>query len=166
MSVVIGIDQSYNSTGVCILDENKNVVDLFKIVTPPSVGDIFARAHTLATTLGGLVGTHMPIGIGLEGLAFAMTGDATRDLAGLQFVIVNTLRYEYDYNRIVIPSPNTVKKLATGKGNSNKEALYSALPEEIRKRIEEKNYRKTTGMYDVTDAYWIAVYTLEHFRTE
>jgi Holliday junction resolvasome RuvABC endonuclease subunit len=159
MSVVIGIDQSYNSTGVCILDENKNVVDLFKIVTPPSVGDIFARAHTLATTLGGLVGTYMPIGIGLEGLAFAMTGDATRDLAGLQFVIVNTLRYEYDYNRIVIPSPNTVKKLATGKGNSNKEALYSALPEEIRKRIEEKNYRKTTGMYDVTDA-------LEHFRTE
>lgn len=164
MAIVIGIDQSYNSTGVCVMDSDRNVLELFTIKTPASVGDVFARATSLANQIAPLVGKYMPIGIGLEGLAFAMMGDATRDLAGLQFTIVNKLRYEYSYDSIVIPTPNTVKKLATGSGKAKKEALYEALPEDVRKLIEAKNYRKTTGMYDVTDAYWIAVYTLEHFH--
>lgn len=166
MGIVIGIDQSYNSTGICVLNDDMAVLELYTIKTPASVGDIFDRAEAVATAVAELTIKYMPIGIGLEGLAFAMMGDATRDLAGLQFIIVNKLRYAYDYKRIVIPTPNTVKKLATGKGNSKKEALYDALPEDVKKRIEANNYKKTTGMYDVTDAYWIAVYTLKHFRTE
>lgn len=163
MSIVIGIDQSYNSTGVCVMDSDKRVLDLFIIKIPTSVGDIFARANAVADKIAALLSKYMPIGIGLEGLAFAMMGDATRDLAGLQFTVVNKLRYAYDFHQIVIPPPNTVKKLATGMGNAKKEALYEALPEEIKKLIEEKNYKKTTGRYDATDSYWIAVYTLEHF---
>lgn len=166
MGIVIGIDQSYNSTGVCVMNSDRQVLELFTIRTPASVGDIFDRAEVVATAIAELTIKYMPIGVGLEGLAFAMMGDATRDLAGLQFIIVNKLRYTYDFKRIVIPTPNTVKKLATGKGNSKKEALYDALPEDVQKRIEANNYKKTTGMYDVTDAYWIAIYTLEHFRTE
>lgn len=166
MGIVIGIDQSYTSTGVCVMNSDKQVLELFTIKTPASVGDIFARANAIADQVAQLVSKYMPIGIGLEGLAFAMTGDATRDLAGLQHTIVNKLRYSHNYDKIVIPTPNTVKKIATGKGNSKKEALHEALPEEIRKRIEASNYRKTTGMYDVTDAYWIAIYTLGHFGTE
>ena len=163
MGIVIEIDQSDNSTGVCVMNSDRQVLELFTIRTPASVGDIFDRAEAVATAVAELTIKYMPIGIGLEGLAFAMIVNATRDFAGLQFVIVNKLRYAYDFKRIVIPTPNTVKKLATGKGNSKKEALYEALPEDVKKRIEANNYKKTTGMYDVTDAYWIAMYTLEHF---
>lgn len=166
MGVVIGIDQSYTSTGVCVMTDDKEVLELYTMRTPVTVGDVFARADAVSNKLAAVVTKYTPIGIGLEGLAFAMTGSATRDLAGLQFTVVNKLRYAYGFHNIVIPSPNTVKKLATGKGNAKKDALYDALPDDIKKRIEASNYRKTTGMYDVTDAYWIAVYTLEHFRTE
>ena len=165
MSIVIGIDQSYTSTGICVLNSDKQILELSTLTAAISVGDIFARANHIADEVCKLVEKYSPIGVGIEGLAYAMTGDATRDLAGLLFVIVNKLRYTHKFDKITSVPPNTLKKMATGKGNAKKEMLYTALPEDVKKLIEAKNYRKTTGMYDVTDAYWIAIYTLGHFQT-
>jgi Holliday junction resolvasome RuvABC endonuclease subunit len=161
---VIGIDQSYKSAGVCIMDDTFAVADMYTIKSDSSQGDIFFRANAIAEAVAAAVKKHTPVYLGLEGLAFAKFGDATRDLAGLQFVIVNTLRYKYKFEAIVIPSPNEVKKYATGKGNSDKEAVFKALPDNVRKTLEEKNYRKTTGLYDIADAYWIARYALEFYK--
>jgi Holliday junction resolvasome RuvABC endonuclease subunit len=77
---------------------------------------------------------------------------------------VTQLRYRFGFDVIVIPPPNELKKYATGKGNADKELMHSSLPEDIRKRLEEKNYRKTTGLYDIADAYWLARYALEHHQ--
>lgn len=165
MSIIIGIDQSYTSTGVCVINSDKQVLELFTITASTSIGDTFARSNYIADEICKLVTKHSPVGVGMEGLAYAMTGDATRDLAGLLFVVVNKLRYVHNYDNIITIPPNTLKKLATGKGNAKKELLYIALPEDVKKLIEANNYRKTTGMYDVTDAYWIAIYTLGHFHT-
>jgi Holliday junction resolvasome RuvABC endonuclease subunit len=164
MAYVIGIDQSYKSAGVCIMDETFTVKDMYTIKTDKTQGDVFYRANIIAQAVAGIVKQYDPVFLGLEGLAFAKFGDATRDLAGLQFTIVNTLRYSYKFDKIVIPTPNEVKKYATGKGNADKEAVYDALPEDIRKTLEEKNYRKTTGLYDIADAYWIAKYALEFYQ--
>jgi Holliday junction resolvasome RuvABC endonuclease subunit len=85
-----------------------------------------------------------------------MRGNATRDLAGLQFVIINKLRFKGTYSVDII-APNAVKKLATGNGKAKKQELYEALPESTQKAFDELGVKKTTGRYDLTDAYWIAM---------
>ena len=59
--------------------------------------------------------------------------------------------------------PNTVKKVATGKGKADKQELYEALPLKPQALFSEKmGLKKTTGLYDLTDAYWIGVATQEN----
>ena len=65
---------------------------------------------------------------------------------------------------MVIISPNLVKKFATCKGGADKAAMVEAMPEKLVDEIKEANYKKTTGLYDIADAYWIAKYTLEEYK--
>lgn len=155
----LGIDQSFTSTGYSILDENNQIVDFGRIITTEEAqGDVFERAYFVAYYVGVLYQAHLPKLVALEGLAFSKFGDATRDLAGLQFTIVNYLRnvIQIPKEEILIPTPNTVKKFATGKGNSNKDALVDSLPKDVLQLFKDRKYKKTTGLTDVTDAYWIA----------
>ena len=112
---VFGIDQSYTSSGLIIV-EQEQVVHAQKYVSDTST-DKPARAWKIAHYIGSLVDKHKPDVVALEGLAFGMRGDATRDLAGLQFVISCILRYQHNKDVIVV-SPRTVKKIATGNGTS------------------------------------------------
>lgn len=163
----LGIDQSFTSTGYVVLDENNQMIDFGRIITnEEQQGDVFDRAHFIASYIGVLYLAHTPQLIGLEGLAFSKFGDATRDLAGLQFTIVNYLRNNMKIKKddMLIPTPNTVKKFATGKGNSNKDALVDSLPKDVLQLFKDRKYKKTTGLTDVTDAYWIARITVDAYH--
>jgi len=164
MATIIGIDQSYTSCGIVVIQDG-TMVHHERVVTPIAM-DVYDRANYLAHHINGVVGNYTnfdndptvwPV-IGIEGLAFGMRGNATRDLAGLLFVIITTLRNCNGDLKIGIVSPLTVKKFATGKGKADKKQLYEKLPDDV-KTILETNYKKTTGLYDLTDAYWIAKYT-------
>lgn len=161
---ILGIDQSYTSSGICILNLDGSVKDVQLIKTDSTIGDVFARANHIANRVNQLRSENKSVQVGLEGLAFSKVGDATRDLAGLQFTIVTYLRYSQQFSDISVPSPNEVKKFATGKGNADKAMMHAALPEEVKVLLDAKKYRKTTGLYDVTDAYWIAKYALEVYK--
>lgn len=161
----LGVDQSFTSSGYVILDENDNIIDFGRICTTSEHGDVFDRAWLVAKTIGMLYQAHNPTFVGIEGLAFSKFGDATRDLAGLQFTIVNYLQYvvHCPKEKIIIPSPNEIKKFATGKGNANKDLMVASLPKEVVKLFETRNYKKTTGLTDVTDSYWISKIILAHY---
>ena len=149
---ILGIDQSYTSSGLVVL-KGKKVLHAEKFVSDSST-DKPARAWEIAQHIGKLVDQHRPDVVALEGLAFGMRGDATRDLAGLQFVIVCVLRNHG--KECIIVSPRTVKKIATGNGRADKMELYNHLPKSTQKLFEEMGLKKTTGLLDLTDAYWIA----------
>lgn len=155
---ILSIDQSYTNTGYCVLDETE-MLDC-GLISSSKDDDIFKRAFNIAYQLVTLADSHQPTILALEGLAFSMRGNATRDLAGLQFTIVNALRIN-GYPVTIVP-PNVVKKTATGKGNAKKEVLLEALPEQIRYHFEENvGAKKSRGLYDLTDAYWIGKSTLQ-----
>lgn len=163
MTYFLGIDQSFNSCGVVVLDEKKKIVEATTIKSSKEQ-DIFDRAWFIADQLSSkFITKYVPEFIGLEGLAFSKFGDATRDLAGLQFTIVNYLRQRHTYGSgdLLIVSPNTLKKFATTKGNAKKEQMVASLPKNVLESFQKQNYKKTTGLYDVTDAYWIARYIIE-----
>lgn len=150
---ILGIDQSYNSCGVIIL-EGEQLVHAERFVSNKDT-DIYQRAWDIANKVSEVAVKFNVDFVAIEGLAFSKFGDATRDLAGLQFVIITTLRFINNYEVIVI-SPNAVKKVATGAGNASKDMMVDALPNEIKAHFDTMKLKKTTGLYDLTDAYFIA----------
>lgn len=162
--VVMGIDQSFTSSGIVLINEHEAVIETFRI-TSNKENDIFARAYGIANEISSIVGRFNPDIIGLEGLAFSKFGDATRDLAGLQFVIVTRLRYTHKYDNLVVVTPNALKKYATAKGGANKNDMVDALPPNVLESFKQ-SYKKTSGLYDITDGYWIAKYSLDTLKKQ
>ncbi len=150
---ILGLDQSFTSTGWVIIEDN-NFVDCGIISTKPSDGDIFTRARTIASNISDIADSNGIETVYLEGLAFGSTGDATRQLSGLQFLIVDTLR-PIEVN--IVP-PTTLKKFASNKGNASKLEMYESLPNDIKSRFVDRKLLKTKGLYDCTDAYFLASY--------
>lgn len=115
--------------------------------------DKFERAWEVTSRIRELAQQYPPDVIGFEGLAYAKNGNATRDLAGLLFTTVTILRYIDRYN-VEVVAPTEVKKTAV-KGNASKDELVEALPDEIRHEFDAIGVKKTTGLRDLSDAYWI-----------
>jgi len=152
----LGIDQSYTCTGIVVIVDGE-VVHKATFASPKAL-TIYQRANYLAKTILTEAEFHKPDTIGIEGLAFGMRGDATRDLAGLQFVIMDKLQFEGGY-KVDVVAPNAVKKFATGNGRAKKQELFESLPEKTQKEFLDFGVTKTKGLYDLTDAYWIAKLT-------
>lgn len=156
----IGIDQSYTSTGFVVLDEQKNLIDC-NILSTPKTDDIFKRAWELSEAIITGISKYPDAKLAIEGLAFSMRGNATRDLAGLQFSIITKINFILNRD-ITIVAPPTLKKSATGSGKASKEEMIDALPKNILEVFtKEKNWKKSRGLTDVTDAYFLARYLID-----
>lgn len=115
----------------------------------------FAQSYEIALHLAQHIDTYNPDVIAIEGLAFGMRGNVTRDLGGLQFVIIAHLQ-EVMNKFVDIVAPTSVKKFATGSGRAKKEDMIENLPSEIHTYFINLGVKKTTGLSDLADAYWIA----------
>ena len=156
----LGIDQSFTSTGWCLFEDD--VLLKYGIVTSSKNDNIFDRMFHVSCMVEEIASKHKVSGVALEGLPFMSRSNVTRDLAGLQAVIVtNLIQFELDTDLFIIP-PTTVKKLATGSGKADKVEMFEALPDEIRKQFEKTP--KTKGRYDITDAYWIGVEGIKRYN--
>lgn len=156
--VVLGIDQSLRSTGLCIADGKS--IEFEVISSKANKEDVFEKFKTskhIADRIIKICETHQIEKIHIEGLAFGgNANNSNRDLAGLQYVIVTRILDRYPDMPIKIITPTSLKKFATGKGNSKKDLVFEALPEDIMERLLE--YPKTRGRFDLADAYWLAVF--------
>jgi len=152
--MILGIDQSYTRLGFCVLDGEQEVVE-FGTFTTDTKQDIYDRAATAAQFVVDKMLEHNITELHIEGLAFGMVGNATRDLAGLLFIIVSTVRRLTKSPTICIIAPTAAKKTATGSGKAHKKEMIESLPLNVAVRFKE-SYKKTTGLPDIADAYWIA----------
>lgn len=158
MTIYIGIDQSYRNSGIVMIDYNDSVIKFDVVQTLKEDGDYFSRSKIASESIVRCVQTVDEYsegnveGIAIEGLSFGTKGIMLQNLAGLQWMIINGLRDAgYDPK---IYTPSTVKKLATGSGKADKQAMTDALPEKVRKMFE--TVTKTNGREDLADAYWLA----------
>lgn len=149
---ILAIDQSFTSSGLIVFDGD-NIIHAERYVSDTDK-DIYERAWDVATRCVDVAKQFKVEYIGIEGLAFSKFGDATRDLAGLQFAIIARLRFVEGLDVVIVP-PNTVKKVATGSGRAKKTELLENLPGDVRAMFDQMNLKKTTGLLDLTDAYWI-----------
>ena len=160
---VLGIDQSLTSTGWCYTENGKMLG--YGLINTPKELNKFKRMAMVADKLYEVLKElpRRPDRVIIEGLAFGNSiGNTSRDLAGLQAVIacefqleVGDFIYEIDKD-LFVPAPTTIKKLATGKGNSKKDVLFDCLPDDVKAIFG--NIPKTKGRFDLTDAYWLSQY--------
>jgi Holliday junction resolvasome RuvABC endonuclease subunit len=155
MHRTLGFDQSYTNSGFCITDVTGDVLEFGTFKSTKAL-DVYDRAKQVAQFIIDMVNKHNVNHVNLEGLAFGICGDATRDLAGLLFVIITTLRRCCPAVTHSIHAPTSVKKKATGSGKAEKALMINSLPASLLMQIEEAGYRKTTGQADIADAYWLS----------
>lgn len=160
MKTILGIDQSYTSSGYCLINEASDVIAFGQIKSDKTL-NTYDRALNTALSICQLIHIHTPSEINIEGLAFGIRGDATRDLAGLLFTIVNVIKMKHPSTSVTAYAPTSIKKDATGSGKADKTAMINALPEDFRRRILEAGFKKTTGLADIADAYFIARMSLK-----
>ena len=140
---ILGIDQSYNSTGIVIL--NNGILESFKVIkVDKKIDNIYDKALTIALEISIIIEENNINDIHIEGLGFGSVGSATRDLAGLQFSIINICKLKNPNLKFLILSPNTVKKFATGSGKASKTEMIDALPIDIKQLFLDKNYKKSS----------------------
>jgi Holliday junction resolvasome RuvABC endonuclease subunit len=152
----IGIDQSFTSTGLWSSSTNNHKVINTKPVDKKDQLEVFKRARYITNEVIAFIieeGDDVT-DVNIEGLSFAARGDATRSLAILQGLIVDSLISYHRPLRIRIITPTSLKKLATDDGRADKDKMFEYLPDDIKKVIEA--IPKSKGRGDLTDAYWLS----------
>ena len=111
----------------------------------------------IETECGVVKGLNEPLKIVIEGYSMGSKGKVFHiaENAGL-------LKYKLYKKKISFetPAPTTVKKFATGKGNSNKEAMYEAFFDDTSIDLEKilDCKRDKNPVNDIVDAYWMCKY--------
>ncbi len=153
---IISIDQSYTCCAYTIFNDGN--METFGTIRSNKDHTKFQRALYVATSLLTVYNDCHPDVLCIEGLSFGATGNVTRDLAGLLFTIINIINNEHDNLRYYLFAPTTVKKTATGSGRASKQEMIDVLPDDIKDQFIHSGYRKTTGLADLSDAFWIGTH--------
>jgi len=153
--ILMSIDQSLSSTGVMIWGKEL----LWFRLTSSKEEDVTTRITSITKQLKDLCLKHNVTDIVIESLPYGINSTSVRPLAGLYYCISTMCKdLRIPFNEANVTG---VKKLATGSGKAKKadmiDAFINAAPE-LHEGITSKNIRKTTGLADLADAYWIGVY--------
>jgi Holliday junction resolvasome RuvABC endonuclease subunit len=155
--IILGIDQSYTSCGIVVRNTEIAAPIHVQIATSEKSDNIFTRALAISDAIQTTIAEYPADVIVLEDLAFGSIGNATRQLAGLQYVIITNIKRSYPKIPIHIVPPTTLKKFATGSGKSKKPQMYESLPDDIKALFTTLGIKKK-NIGDVTDAYWLSQY--------
>jgi Holliday junction resolvasome RuvABC endonuclease subunit len=155
--ITIGIDQSISSSGVVVMDDGVMIHhELVRLPPVKGFREKVVKMQSIADALVSIAREYKADEVYIEELAYAATGDAAKDLAGLFAIILRTFLFDLPEVSVNLVNPKWLKKIATKNGNAKKEMMFDALPEHIQGIFGE--YPKTKGRFDLTDAYFIAYY--------
>ena len=187
LKTIVGIDYSLNSPAICVADTNfkfedcqfyfltskkKNIGSLSKNITGyehkeyndpierfKNISDwVLQRIHTMSNVQRGM-------DIYIEGYSFGSKGQAIFQIAencGILKYRLSELKLTY---ATIVPS--VVKKMASGKGNADKEKMYETFTQETKvdlKKIFDME-KLNNPVTDIIDSYYIARYGYENSKS-
>lgn len=123
---VLGVDPSLTSTGLAWIGADGGPV-LLTSTTKATGKGIDRKLDRLRHQVDAVVGAARNVDLVLiESPSFGSQGSATRDLAGLWWLIVNELRADR-HRPLGVVTPSTLKRWAVGRGNADKFAVGQAI---------------------------------------
>ena len=138
--ILLGIDPSLASSGICLMSEIGQVLDSLVIKTD-KVGT--ERLSFFRQSFINLISIRSEINVFIEGYSFGSGGkrESMAELGG----VIRLMLYDQAINFIEVP-PKTLKKFATGNGNADKILMGVQL-------MKEFGLEYPTS--DQTDAFWL-----------
>lgn len=154
--IVAGVDPSITGTGIAVVTGHRGMVPLTeRIRTTPDDGPLLHRMrYVVAETFSTVADAEVVV---IEGLSLGSKGSATRDLAGLWWMLVNALTTKerlQPRRRVAVVAPGTLKKWATGSGRATKA--------EVRDHVTRRWPLAGRISYDEADALALASMGLHH----
>jgi Holliday junction resolvasome, endonuclease subunit len=142
--IILGIDPSLTSTGICVMSEDGRVLESLAIKPDCKGPERLAFFRQSLVNLIGLRGSR--INAFIEGYAFGANNqrEALGELGG----VLRITLYDQCIDMTIVP-PTRLKQFATGKGNADKIAMGVAL-------MKEFGLEYPTS--DQTDAFWLAIF--------
>lgn len=178
MKKYIGIDNSLTSPGIVCLDENGKIDwmryyshktkwdgklgdNLYGIPYPPYTSEE-ERIYKLSSMTTSLVEAEIKEGhdvsVVIEGYSFGSTGMRLFQIAENTGLLKNMLWLRGI--KFCVTPPTTIKKLATGKGNAQKQVVYDCFCVETGLNLHDvfgfKSNKAVNPISDIADAYWMA----------
>ena len=151
MGSLLAIDQSITCTAWVIFEGDQYDMTSFgciKTKKDTSRNNLYRRSSEICGVL-----RHLSTQVDTlvrEGLGFGLSNsNASRDLAYLVGAI------ERDCGPFFEVAPTQLKKFSTGSGKADKQDMIEALPEYILTQFMDAGYKKSTGLSDLADAYFI-----------
>jgi len=145
----VGIDPSFNSTGIIVLDENAEIVDQknFSLAKYDEIEEKLLKFEEFISFIPSIVRLG---GVHIEGPSYMSKGKYVLQMGALHFLLRLYL-YKRDVFFKVI-APGTLKKFVTGKGNAKKDLMLLRV---------YKKWGVEFEVDDLADAYGLARMALE-----
>lgn len=124
--MVVGLDLSLTGTGVTVLDNDGNVVEMTTIKSKPSGSrniDELLRINGIVVEILKYISKYEPELIVIENIAFGLRGktQSLSQLTALNYFVRDMARqYKTPF---VLVAPNSNKKYCTGNGSSKKDMM-------------------------------------------
>jgi len=149
----IGIDQSFRSTGLIVLDDEGNILkqEIFSIVKGKTIENIEECLVEFEKKIEFIPKVHGLQSVYIEGLSFQSTGAAALQMGGLHYFL-RLFLYKNNIDFKVI-APNSLKKFIF-KGNAKKELILLKV---------FKRWGVEFEISDLADAYGLARMALDDF---
>lgn len=155
--VMMSVDQSLSCSGVMVWNDDK-VVQATTIKTPAKM-EVILRIADVIDSLEDLIAEYKVSHVVIESLPYGLNSTSVRPLAGLYYFIQN-MCLELD---LIFEEANVtaVKKFATGSGKAKKPEMIAAFEDEqplLFADVVKAGAKKTTGLADLADSYFIGAY--------
>ncbi|MGQ7243687.1 crossover junction endodeoxyribonuclease RuvC [Salinicola sp. V024] len=150
MSKIMGIDQSFTNSGIVIIDDGQ--MTYHEVIKSDKNQSRLIRAQSIAQRVLEIAIEYQIDSVRIEGLSLGSISSSTRDLAGLQFLILDRLTTIALEPAII--APTSLKKVFSGNGRASKDDMLDAVPDAARAIFNK--IPKSRGRYDLADAYALA----------
>lgn len=150
MYYFFGLDLSLATSGICLIDNETNIVNC-EVFRTNSSDPIEKRILEINDYICDLISNYYDDlkSIYLEGISFGSTGRSFSEICGVHYYIRCSISkiYGLDNNILTLIQPTTLKKFVTGKGQCKKELMLLYV---------YKNYGVEFNDNNLADAYSLA----------
>jgi len=162
--IIAGIDQSFTFTGVCLFDkETQELIRSTGFKSEKKINKEVQLFDKRVTDLSDEIVAYLVKNdveeVSIESLSLMSHSASSLVLAGLFYVILDKLQKKgIAYMKV----PPKTLKAHVRHGNMKKEEMYDLIPEIDKQKLLKLGYKKTSGLYDLSDAYHLGQYLFAH----
>ena len=149
--MLLSLDISITCTGYTIF--HKGALHKFGVIKTTNNKTIYERLTFIENELLNIVSNSPISKVVVEAPSYGSRGAMSYQLFGVHFSIIRCLSSKF--STITLMNISKIKKFATGNGRAKKLEMLNALPLDVRSKFDKLGVKKTTGIYDLTDSYFI-----------